>query len=100
MSHMVIFRNDGKPGYHQVDDLDGALRFVEHLRNNEGVEMAQVYRLEEVPIEVKTVFKVELARNGSSTTPAEPSGTDPAEATNDGNTKESLDAGARRSIFR
>jgi hypothetical protein len=96
---MVIFRNDGKPGYHQVDDLDGALRFVEHLRNNEGVEMAQVYRLEEIPIEVRTVFKVELARNGSSTTP-EPSGADPAEAADDGSTKESLDAGARRSIFR
>ena len=41
MSHMVIYRGaDGRPGYHQTEQLDDAVRFVEGLRNDEGVEHA------------------------------------------------------------
>ena len=59
---MVIFRRpDGKPGYHQADSVDDALRFVEMLRNQEKVSDARIFRMEEVPIEIRTYYKVEVA---------------------------------------
>lgn len=62
MSYMVSFRSaEGKPGYHPADSLDEALRFVERLRNQEQVVDARVWRMHEVPIEVKTYYKVEVA---------------------------------------
>lgn len=62
MSHMVIFRTaEGKPGYHQSENLDEAVRFVEHLRNSENVPDARIFRMQEVPIEFKTYVKVEVA---------------------------------------
>src|SRR5688500_430218 len=62
MSHMVIFRTaEGKPGYHQSENLDEAVRFVEHLRNQENVPDARIFRMQEVPIEFKTYVRVEVA---------------------------------------
>lgn len=62
MSHLVTFTSvEGKKGYYQSEELDEALRFVERLRNNEGVNDAQVFRLEEVQLEVKQYYKVEVA---------------------------------------
>ena len=62
MAHMVIFRRpDGKPGYHQADSVEDAVRFVEMLRNQEKVTDARIFRMEEVPIEVRTYFRVEVA---------------------------------------
>lgn len=59
---MVIFRRqDGKPGYHQADGVEDAVRFVEMLRNQEKVSDARIFRMEEVPIEIRTYYKVELA---------------------------------------
>jgi hypothetical protein len=59
---MVIFRRpEGKPGYHQAESVEDALRFVEMLRNQENVTDTRIFRMEEVPIEVRTVYKVELA---------------------------------------
>lgn len=61
MPHMVIFRNnEGKPGYHQADALDEAVRFVEHLRNQEQVSDARIFTMQEVPIEFRTYYKVEI----------------------------------------
>ncbi|MBV9411739.1 MAG: hypothetical protein JO148_09085 [Acidimicrobiia bacterium] len=58
---MVIFRrSDGKPGYHQADGVDDAVRFVEMLRNQEKVSDARIFRMEEVSIEIKTYYKVEV----------------------------------------
>jgi hypothetical protein len=58
---MVIFRRpDGKPGYHQADGVDDAIRFVEMLRNQEKVTDARIFRMEEVPIEIRTYYKVEV----------------------------------------
>ena len=66
MSFMVNFRSaEGKLGYHPTESLEEAIRFVEHLRNQEHVVDARVWRLQEVPLEVKTYYKVEVA-------PAEP----------------------------
>lgn len=73
MSHMVIYRgNDGKPGYHQTDDIHDAVGFVEQMRNEEGVEHARIFRLEEVVFEYRPYYRVELTDsmapvNGSST---------------------------------
>ena len=62
MPHMVIFRStEGKAGYHQSESLDEAVRFVEHLRNQENVPDARIFRMQEVPIEFKTYVRVEVA---------------------------------------
>ena len=66
MSHMVIYRGvDGKPGYHQTDDIHDAVSFVEQMRNEEGVEHARIFRLEEVVFEYRPYYRVELS-DGSS----------------------------------
>src|SRR5438270_8416096 len=68
MAHMVIFRRpDGKPGYHQADGVDDAVRFVEMLRNQEKVTDARIFRMEEVPIEIRTYYKVEVATDEPET---------------------------------
>src|SRR5437763_16768192 len=69
MPHMVIFRSaEGKPGYHQAESLDEAVRFVEHLRNQEGVSDTRIFKMQEVPIEFKTYYRVEVA--GAEEAPA------------------------------
>jgi len=58
---MVIFRRpDGKPGYHQAESVDDAIRFVEMLRNQEKVTDARIFRMEEVAIECRAYYKVEV----------------------------------------
>ena len=61
MPHMVIFRDeDGKPGYHQAEALDDAVRFMEELRNERHVSETRVFAMHEVPIEFKSYWKVEV----------------------------------------
>lgn len=79
MSFMVNFRSaEGKQGYHPADSLEEAVRFVEHLRNQEHVVDARVWRLQEVPLEVKTYYKVEVAPQGSEPAATRPAGPRPA----------------------
>ena len=67
--HMVMFTSaEGKAATHQTESLEGAVKFVEHIRNSEGVSDAKLYRLTEIPMEVKAYYKVELG--ASSATPA------------------------------
>ena len=67
MTHMVIFRSpEGKPGYHQAEGLDEAMRFAEMLRNQEHVTDARIFRMDEVPIEFKTYYRVEMASAAGS----------------------------------
>ena len=67
MTHMVIFRSpEGKPGYHQAEGLDAAMRFAEMLRNQEQVTEARIFRMDEVPIEFKTYYRVEMASAAGS----------------------------------
>lgn len=62
MSYMVIYRTpDGNPGYHQAESLTDAVERVEHLRNDDGVEQARIFRLEEVAFEYRPYFRVEIA---------------------------------------
>jgi hypothetical protein len=61
VSHMVIYRgSDGKPGYHQVDDIHDAVSYVEEMRNTEGVDHARIFRLEEINFEFKPYYRVEI----------------------------------------
>ena len=67
MSHMVIYRGtDGSPGYHQADEVHDAVAFVEQLRNEEGVEEARIFRMEQVTFEYKPYFRVELTSSEPS----------------------------------
>jgi hypothetical protein len=59
---MVIYRTpDGNPGYHQAESLTESVERVEHLRNDDGVEQARIFRLEEVAFEYRPYFRVEIA---------------------------------------
>ena len=65
MSHMVIYRTgDGQPGYHQTEELDEAVRYVEQLRNGDGVDGARIFRMEEVNFDFRPYFKVEIGPTG------------------------------------
>ena len=75
MTHMVIFRTaEGKPDYHQADDLAEAMAFVERLRNEDSISDARIFHMEEVPIEFHTYFRVEVttAAPADEVRPAEP----------------------------
>jgi hypothetical protein len=73
MAHMVIFRRqDGKPGYHQADGVEDAVRFVEMLRNQEKVSDARIFRMEEVALEVRTYYKVEVVPDEAEPAPTTP----------------------------
>lgn len=78
MGHMVIFRGtDGKPGYRQAEELSEAIQYVEHLRNDDGLEHARIFRLEEVSFEFRPYFRVEVGAGTAEPAPAM------AEATNE-----------------
>ncbi|HUR23743.1 MAG TPA: hypothetical protein VMZ73_07730 [Acidimicrobiales bacterium] len=87
MPHMVMFRSaDGKPAYHETDSLDEAIGFVEHLGNHEKVPEARIFRMEEIPIAVKTYYKVEVspaqpAAGTAEASPAAPAVSAPPQAT-------------------
>src|SRR2546423_11280515 len=74
MPHMVIFRDaEGRPGYHQSEALEDAVRFVEHLRNEQEVSDTRVFSMQEVPLEFKSYWRVAAA-------PPAPAGGGPHEA--------------------
>lgn len=61
MEHVVFFTGaDGAAQYRRTPSLEEAVRFVEHLRNVEGVEDSRVYAMTEVPLSFKTVYRVEI----------------------------------------
>ena len=92
MTHMVIFRSpEGKPGYHQAEGLDEAMRFAEMLRNQEQVTDARIFRMDEVPIEFKTYYRVEVAAAGSGDTASAAGSGDTASAAGSGEVTETPD---------
>lgn len=65
MSHMVIHTPaDGTTQYRQFDDLGSAVQFVEEQRNA-GVEDAALFEMREIPLAVKSYFKVEVAETST-----------------------------------
>ena len=58
-SHMVIYQtSDGEPGSRQFDEIMAAVAFVEELRNRSGVDVARIFKLEEVKFEFKPYYQV------------------------------------------
>ena len=70
MPHMVIFRDaEGRPGYHQAEGLEDAVHFVEHLRNEREVSDTRVFSMQEVPLEFKSYWRVEVGAGASAAAP-------------------------------
>lgn len=77
MSHVVLSKGaSGQPKVDEVSSLDEALKQVERLRNEDGVSDVRVLR--EVPIEVKTYYRVVALEDGPAAASVEPSGEAPA----------------------
>jgi len=61
VSYMVLYTGlDGGTSFGRCDELPGAVAEVERLRNEQSIEDAKIYRLEEVKFEIKPYFRVEL----------------------------------------
>jgi hypothetical protein len=61
VEHVVFFpAADGAPAFRRVSGLEEAVRFVEHLRNEQGVSEASVHVLTEVPLSFKAYYRVEV----------------------------------------
>ena len=57
MSHMVIFQTpDGNPGYNQFETVEEAVSFVEKLRNDQSIDNARMFALEEIKFELKPLL--------------------------------------------
>jgi hypothetical protein len=71
MEHVVFFpAADGSPAFRRLPSLQEAVDFVEHLRNEQEVRDVSVHSLAEVPLNFRTVYRVEVA--GAVPAPSEP----------------------------
>ena len=69
MSHVVLSKGaSGEPKVEESSSLEEALKQVERLRNEGGVSDVRILR--EIPIEVKTYYRVTAVEDGA--TPAPP----------------------------
>ena len=69
MGHAVHYRNAaGESRLEDVSSLSAAVELVERLRNQDGAQDVRVFR--EVPLEVKTYYKVVVAEEDADTPPA------------------------------
>jgi hypothetical protein len=83
MPHMVIFRDaEGRPGYHHADRLEDAVSFVEQLRNEQQVSDTRVFSMQEVPLEFKSYWRVEISAPATTlaAVPDAPTDADPVAA--------------------
>src|SRR5947208_4877840 len=61
MEHVVFHPGpDGSPAFRRFGSLEDAVRFVEHLRNVEGVSEVSVHALAPVPLAFRAYYKVEV----------------------------------------
>jgi hypothetical protein len=61
MEHVVFHPGpDGSPAFRRFSSLDEAVRFVEHLRNVEGVSEVSVHALSPVPLAFRAYYRVEV----------------------------------------
>ena len=82
MEHVVFHSGpDGTPAFRRFGSLDEAVRFVEHMRNVEGVEDVSVHVLTPVPLSFRAYYKVEVPTVESlAAVPAQPVDAEPARA--------------------
>jgi hypothetical protein len=61
MEHVVFYPGlDGSPAFRRFGSLDEAVRYVEHLRNAEGVSEFSVHALSPVPLAFRAYYRVEV----------------------------------------
>ncbi|MDQ1747234.1 MAG: hypothetical protein QOD07_1497 [Frankiaceae bacterium] len=76
MEHVVFYPAlDGTPAFRRFASLDDAVRFVEHLRNAEGVSEVSVHTLSPVPLAFRAYYKVEVPQDAPAAevpAPSEP----------------------------
>ena len=66
MSHIVVYQtDDGSSGFEQCGNLDDAIVVAERLRNVDGVENPRIFRMEEVHIDFRPYYRVEVAEPAS-----------------------------------
>jgi hypothetical protein len=70
VSYMVIYNVDGEPSYHEVDELDAAVTFVENLRNSNGIERARLVSLQDVGFEFRPYYRVQIGDKAAGGAPA------------------------------
>jgi len=64
--HVVFYPAlDGAPAFRRFASLDGAVRFVEHLRNAEGASEVSVHALSPVPLSFRAYYKVEVPEDAA-----------------------------------
>jgi len=79
VSYMVLYTGlDGSAAFGRCEELNDAVAEVERLRNEQSIDGAQIYRLEEVKFEIKPYFRVELPVTAIETEPAPPVAAAPA----------------------
>jgi hypothetical protein len=73
MEHVVFFPGpDGSPAFRRFGSLEDAVRFVEHLRNVEGVSDFSVHALSAVPLAFRAYYKVEVGAEAQFVAEAQP----------------------------
>jgi hypothetical protein len=76
VTHLIKYtKADGQSGEKEVEELHDAIAQVERLRNEEGVDAAKIFRIEEVSFEFRPYYRVEL---GGAATPTPTLTTAPA----------------------
>ena len=81
MGHIVVFEgSDQVPTYHRCEELAEAVSFVEKLRNDRGIESAQIFRAEEVRFDFRPYYRVELGSAPAVQRPISSAATAPAPA--------------------
>jgi hypothetical protein len=79
MEHAVVFPGPDAEAVRRFPSLDEAVRFVEHLRNEEGVADVSLFAMTPVPLVVRAYYKVEVpAEPGlmAADVPVQPVGSD------------------------
>ena len=72
MEHVVFFPTpDGGSAFRRFAGLEDAVRFVEHLRNVEGVSEVSLHALTDVPLAFRAYYRVEVPA-GAEPVAAEP----------------------------
>jgi hypothetical protein len=81
MEHVVFYPAlDGAPAFRRFVSLDEAVRFVEHLRNAEGVSEVSVHALAPVPLSFRAYYKVEVPQEPAAAVAEVPAQGEPAAA--------------------
>lgn len=62
MSHIVVYKtDDGSSGFEPCESLDDAIVVAERMRNVDGVASPRIFRMEEVHIDFRPYYRVEVA---------------------------------------